>query len=315
MALAMISLLVKGQNIYNPSFDSVYYGGIDRIFEWVTSDGFQLGSGFSADTVFPLLPNTFYDATSLQYSEILDYGVYVDTTPFSPLCARLKSQPTVYRADGSTFETFVVNGTHFYTDSQGYIDFSRCGTPFTARPSGLKGFYRFSDLTTANNNFGRCEVLLKKYNPQTGTSDTVAYSKEELLFNPSATWKPFTVPLNYYSGDLPDTIVVIFHANMIENQPSVFRVDELSFEYSGIGWEEGQLNPMKCFPNPVGDELTIEYGEIRPDEIRIFDLKGTCIMSASFRQKINLSTLKSKAYMIELLRDHKTMSRMKILKL
>jgi hypothetical protein len=43
------------QNIPNADFDSIYIGGIDRVYHWVTSDAVY----FSNDTVVPFPPSAW----------------------------------------------------------------------------------------------------------------------------------------------------------------------------------------------------------------------------------------------------------------
>jgi hypothetical protein len=251
--LAIYGSQLWGQNIPNPSFDSIYFGGIDRIFEWVTSDGVGI-HGAGQDTIPPLQPNTFYDASNLQYSEILDQGVFIDTTSHSNWALRLKSQPGKYKVDGSPYESYVVNGNHFYTGSDGYIDFSKCGTPFTGTPIALTGYYRFEEAS-AQPNWGVCEVLLKRFNVNTLKHDTMAYAKETMTFNYTPTWQHFSIPINYIAGAPPDSVVIVFKAAATPHLPTTFWVDELAFEYGHVSVEENTLSELKIYPNPTENEL------------------------------------------------------------
>jgi len=61
--LGGLAQTISAQCLPNPSFDSVYFGGIDRVFEWITSDGILLNNGFYNDTVNNLQPNTCFDAS------------------------------------------------------------------------------------------------------------------------------------------------------------------------------------------------------------------------------------------------------------
>lgn len=289
-----VSFLGYAQNIDNPSFDSVYFGGIDRIFQWVTSDGVGIHGG-NTDTISPLQPNTFYDATSLQFSEILNLGVFIDTTPYSNWALRLKSQPQKYKIDGSPYESYVVNGTHFYTDSTGYIDFSKCGTPFTGRPTALTGFYKLIEFSAAPN-FGLCEILLKRYNSNTKEHDTIAYVKEYLLFNASANWQPFTIPINYVSNAQPDTIIVILKPAITPHLPVTFWVDHLNFVYGSIHIQENIFANYKVQPNPVNSTLKIEAIENDWLDFTIIDVSGKEVMKGQRTKEIDTELLNQGLY-------------------
>mgnify|MGYP000424537771 CR=1 FL=1 len=292
----LIGLQGFSQNINNPSFDSIYIGGIDRILQWVTSDGVGI-HGFGSDTITPLTPNTFYDASGLQYSEILDQGVYIDTTPQSNWALRLKSQPLKFKSDGSPYESYVVNGDHFYTNNTGYIDFSKCGTPFTGTPTALKGYYKFEEQS-AQPNWGVCEILLKRYNVNTQKHDTIAYEKETMLFNYTPNYQPFTIPINYRASAPSDSIVVIFKAAANPMLPTTFWVDELSFEYGSIGLVEKEKPALRVYPNPVKDVLYFE-SEINEElSYKITDLTGKVVLKGISQSEINVASLKDGAYIL-----------------
>jgi len=294
--------------IDNPSFDSVYFGGIDRILEWVTSDGVGI-HGVSSDTIIPLQPNTFYSALGLQYSEILDLGVFIDTTPNSYWTLRLKTQPQKYKIDGSSYESYVVNGTHFYTDSVGYIDFSKCGTPFTGTPNALTGIYKFAEQSAVPN-FGVCEILLKRYNVNTQTHDTIAYEKEFMTFNYSQNWQPFAIPINYVASPPPDSVVVVFKAGITPHLPATFWVDNLNFEYGTVGIKEIKKD-LNIFPNPVIKTISIENSTNKEFSFSIIELGGKIITEGKCTNNIDASSLKNGSY---ILRQEDEMGQLKNMK-
>ena len=152
---------LRAQTIENPSFDSAYIGGIDRIHYWITSDAWQ---SFSVDTVQPLIPNSYYSAFGLQYHELLQTTQLEYSATFDgPYAIKLFSIPGRVHVDGSPYKGFVVNGNHFYTDSIGYMDFKKGGTPFPYRPIKLRGHFKFDNTSPSLNNYGKAIVLLKKY--------------------------------------------------------------------------------------------------------------------------------------------------------
>ena len=168
LLLTLLSLQISAQDILNPSFDSVYFGGIDRVFEWITSDGMMMNAGSWTDTVQPLQPNTYYPPMGLQFHELLWMGQRVDTSPHSNIALQLWSHPEKVKPDGTYYESLVVNGNQFWTDSNGFIDLSRCGVSYSSRPDILYGWYRFVDSTLIGLNTGRCILLLKKWNASKG---------------------------------------------------------------------------------------------------------------------------------------------------
>ncbi len=222
-------LTSHSQNIINPSFDSVYLGGIDRIFDWITSDAFPI---FPADTVHPLNPLDHYIASGLLYHELL-YSTQLEyTNPYhGPFAIKLLSDSDRVDIFGNPYRGFVINGNHFYTDSVGYPDLKKCGIPFAYRPSKLIGHYKYEDSSPSFNNYPEAIVLLKKYNPTTQLSDTIGFADITTPFVTTGTWRPFEMQINYYSNQVPDSIVVAFYSPPL-GYVSTFWIDSLGFEFS-----------------------------------------------------------------------------------
>ena len=285
------------QNLLNPSFDSVYFGGIDRVFDWITSDGIIFSTGTSGDTAMPLVPNTGYNAQGFQYHEILWFGNRIDTSPLSIAAMEISSRPRWKKIDGSFYESFVINGNSFRTDALGYPDLSRSGIPFTATPSALTGYYRFIDSTATGNNFGKCIILLKKWNAALGRSDTIAFTEYSAGLNPQSGIQPFTIPINYWSTDAPDTLLVAFIAATNPAAPASLWLDELGLVYGGIAIQESQIHPLAIYPNPVRDVLHVS-GNDDPATMAIVNSNGQPIWQGTFSAQLSLKKLAPGAYFL-----------------
>ena len=292
----------NAQNILNPSFDSVYFGGIDRVFDWITSDGVMMYSGSFNDTVPPLSPNTFYDATGFQFSELLWNTNQVDSTPFSSLAMEVFARPKIYRQNGSHFESFVINGNHFYTDGDGYLDLSRSGIPFPHRPSAINGQYRFTDSTSTGTNFGKCIVLLSTWNSLLHQRDTIAFLNSSSDLNPSAGWSSFSIPIPYQSSQIPDSIMVAFFGNAQPQNPSSFKIDELWFTYGGIGLnEQKDISTIEIFPNPACHSITFSNTSSRYSTCKFYNQAGALITEKKFSNPLDISELPSGEYILEII--------------
>ncbi len=289
----------QAQNMLNPSFDSIYIGAIDRVLQWVTSDATLLtGNG---DTVLPLNPNQFYDASGLQFSEIFYVGQQSDTSSHSAYALKLKSQNGYVKTDGSHYESYVYNGTHFYTDAQGYIDFSRGGIPFPYQPTKLKGLYQFVDSTLIGMNFGKCKVLLKKWNATKQQSDTIAYLESTTDFSPTNGWQNFEIPIPYFSTQLPDSLVVVFFANTRPDQKSTFWLDEVHFDYTGFGMADWTLNPnFVVYPNPSNALLHFKISNANFKQVKIYNATTACVLESAFINPLQIEHLEAGVYFIEL---------------
>ncbi|HRZ50283.1 MAG TPA: hypothetical protein P5338_12905, partial [Bacteroidales bacterium] len=164
---------LPAQNIPNASFDSIYIGGIDRVYQWITSDAVY----FSNDTVVPYTPNTFYPPLSGNHHFLVKTVLvnYLDTTPQHYLHSlMLNNLQELKYPGGGQFTSFIVNGEQFYSDAAGFMDYRLCGSPFPYRPAYICGSYKFYDSLAPGPDFGRVEALLKRWDPIAGNIDTIA---------------------------------------------------------------------------------------------------------------------------------------------
>lgn len=284
---------LKSQNVENPSFDSVYIGGIDRIYEWITSDSW--GSVMN-DTVIPMNPNTHYVSSGLQYHETFA-SVQIDysTAYHGPHAVKLLTEPGKVKTDGSTFRGFVVNGNHFYTDSLGYIDLSKCGMPFTHRPYSLKGQYKFEDTSPSLHNYPTVNVLLRKYNSTTQVSDTIGYGVASIQLYQTPNWRAFEIPIIYLSNQVPDTIVVALQSASLAD-PSTFWVDSLNFNLTDPTLIEEQVLSKHFYQ--VGSKIYFLQPE-KIKQVEVLDINARRIinLTSSFAV-INLENLPQGNYLL-----------------
>ena len=313
IALSFICFSAIGQNIQNPSFDSVYIGGLDRIFDWITSDGFGLGQG--NDTIQPLDPNTVYDASGFYYSEVIN-AISFRNTPYSQNAIAIESRPSYRKENGDFFESFIVNGSRFTTDNDGYIDFSTAGAPFAYRPTKLKGWYTFIDTTSLSPNFGECIVLLKKYNSITQVSDTIGYSLDNVNFPLSSNWASFEIPINYVSNDLPDSIVIAFVASYEPTAHATFEVDELSFdiEVNSLGDTEVGLKTL-VYPNPSQDNIYVKVFQNKNyANYKLMDLQGRTVQSGVFAKTLPIHDISPQVLILQLINNQGEIDTFKVIK-
>ncbi len=103
------------------------------------------------------------------------------------------------------------------------------GIPFTDRPSGLGGFYKYS---TTGNDFGAVGLLLTRYNEQTNNKDTIAFGLRELT--PESEYTDFNFEVNYLSYEEPDSmnVIIISSASLDMTDGSELIIDDLSLVYS-----------------------------------------------------------------------------------
>ena len=294
---------ISAQNIPNPSFDSIYFGGIDRVFNWITADGFIFVSGASNDTVLALQPDTYYDAQGFQFSELLFSIAAQPPYMGTGASIRMLSKPERRKVNGAFFETFITNGSHLVTDKEGYIDFSKGGFPFPYRPKALLGQYQFIDTVSAIDNFGKCVVLLKKYNTMTGEPDTIGYSESTLDLNPTNEWRPFSIPIEYQSAETPDSIVIVFFAGNNPSEETELWLDELSFDFTtSLNEVESNTLPV-VYPNPNSGWLHIDTQEQEISTFRLWDQNGKLLEEGVFQPLLSLQSYPNKTLFLQLITE------------
>ncbi len=302
LVLVISASQAKAQQLQNPSFDSVYYGGIDRLWNWITSDATFMGGSTSNDTVGPQQANMFFGMG--QGHEIFGNIDVYNSSPYSTVAVKLNT--TFYKKNnGAPFETYIVNGEHYYTGQDGYIDFSKCGVPFTYRPDSLQGVYQYIDSNATTTDYGICIILLKKYNSSLGKIDTIAYVEDSLSFAAS-NWKTFSLPINYLSAAQPDSLVVIFKASTRPFEGSSFWLDSLSFMYNTPNASSSLvLNKTLpiVYPNPASNVLFIKQAKWALTKYRLLNLEGKTLEKAPFKSSISISEQPSGVLFLELY-DH-----------
>ncbi|MBX2877498.1 MAG: T9SS type A sorting domain-containing protein [Saprospiraceae bacterium] len=305
VSLILSFCLAQGysQNLSNPSFEEHYIGAIDRVFHWITSDGFRFAAGQVGDTILPLLPHTQYDAEGFLFSEVL-LGLNLDwNSPHSNTAIRLKTQPQTVDTSGANFPTFLANGSHLKTDESGYIDFKSGGVPFPHRPTQLSGYYRLIDTLSAIDHFGHCRVLLKKFNVVTQAIDTIAYTDSRLDLSPSLEWKAFQIPIHYQSDVVPDSLVIVFNPSIFADEPAELWLDDLAFTYNPTSTFPTDLisDNLTIYPNPVNDWLYIDPHQKNYEAFRLLDVSGRVLLAGPFKKRIDLRPLDQQFFILQLL--------------
>ena len=286
------------QNIDNASFDSLCVCAIDRIWCWIPSDVFYTIN----DTAQPHTPNTLFDTLygdlHMMFSTVgINYDMY-DSIHYTN-SVKIYTRPNLIYPNGEKFRGFIMNGYHFYTNNEGFMDFKRGGTPFPHRPLAMQGMYKFEDSLSAVFDYGKAKVLLKKYNPILNSIDTIAYAETDTELAATSTWLPFNLPLNYYSAETPDSIVVIFQSSTLNGEPTTLWIDDISFSYvTGVD-EIKKEEDFVLYPNPCRDYLFLE-SYFHGKEYQVFDQYGKLIQSGSVAKKIDLSRLNPGIYFLSI---------------
>ncbi|MFO7723059.1 MAG: T9SS type A sorting domain-containing protein [Bacteroidales bacterium] len=309
-----VSSFIKAQNIPNADFDSIYIGGIDRVYHWVTSDAIY----FSNDTVVPFPPGAYYPPQSGNHHFLIKTTQvnYFDTAPGHYLkSVVLYNLPELKYPDGSQFNSFICNGDHFYSDAQGFIDFPKGGSPFTWRPAFICGSYKFFDSLAAVPDFGKVTALLKKWNPLTLTADTIAVAQSGTELSPSAVWKSFSIPFVYADTAMPDSVVVVISSSTLATAPTTLFIDDILFDFTtAIHSAVNARFYRKVYPNPCRDELFFTPSAFGPARFAVYTIQGVRLKEGiSGDGKISMAGITAGTYVL-MLREGETVSRIRLSK-
>lgn len=142
--------------------------------------------------------------------------------------------------------------------------------PFSARPDSL-GFYYKLEFSLLPSDSAEIFFYLKSG----GANIATIYHK---LYVSKADWTYLSLPVNYSSSAIPDTIGVFFSVGTQKPGSTHFYLDDVSLKYSnlGIGESDGQTS-IRLSPNPAKDIMHVTLPYETP--IEIYDAFGKHIES------------------------------------
>jgi hypothetical protein len=251
-------------------------------------------SNKTGSTVASIGPQTCYKETSNPHS--------------GSFCARLETKYYVLAVVNGNLTTGVVNAPS-QDKSEGYVgtvNYSSASDvrrmPFIGRPDSLVGWYRY---TQATNGTGASAEKAKvvaflhtgDYNdpeiPVNGNHPDLSANKiGKALFNSAAanntTWKRFSVPFVYTSGDTPEYIMISITPsdNQMTTAPtilgtgSILWIDDLEVIYnpdnaSVVENEQNNFNVYN-FENKIFVDLSAKNDKLAT--LKILDISGKVVM-------------------------------------
>ena len=166
---------------------------------------------------------------------------------------------------------------------------AKSGFPFSARPLELTYYMQYMPYDPADSS--SVKVLLTKWNSTLLKRDSIAYG--ESYFNGMAhSWIYRTTPLNYYSGDAPDSaIIVVSASDNIPMEWSYIYIDKMQFNGVAAGIDDYLINvsDLNVFPNPSNGNFIIEYNLLYKTEISIVitDILGRVVYNKNSISEIS----------------------------
>ncbi|GAB4277196.1 MAG: hypothetical protein Kow0068_00190 [Marinilabiliales bacterium] len=179
------------------------------------------------------------------------------------------------------------------------------GLAITNRPAHFRGYYKY---TAAGSDSCMIYVTITKWNTGTSTRDTIGegYFKSSTV----SSWTLFNVPINYYTGDIPDSCNIIISSSDETNMTagSILYVDSMSFTGS-VPVNVSKNIPKESivvYPNPAKDIINIEVNNLNnTTELSIYNTIGNVVFSKTidnadrYRTKLDVSNLPRGLYFIQ----------------
>jgi len=168
------------------------------------------------------------------------------------------------------------------------------GAPFTGRPDSLVGWYKLTSPTNSP-----CYMLTTTSKWNSSMSSQVGIGGAAFMGDSSSTYKRFSVPFEYDSNELPDSLqFFIVNAQDDNEVNNILLVDDLQFIYNSTAaiHENNQLFTIS--PNPATDFINIE-STAAIESVEIVDLNGKIVLTIQqpmAHSKINISELNASVF-------------------
>ena len=198
-------------------------------------------------------------------------------------------------------------------------DMARQIAPIDYRPAALLGFYTYTDNQILDNmseniidDVAKATVRLTKADPATGEPILIGLGVVPLA--PTQSYAPFVCAIDYLSGEIPDTIEVIFDASVMDKVTgvnvtappgmgvsSILTIDNISLTTETLQAEDFTLANITVYPNPATDIVHIKGFE---GNARIYEVSGK-LVATYFTQvgDIDISLLIKGVYILSLHTD------------
>lgn len=187
------------------------------------------------------------------------------------------------------------------------------GTPYLSfKWAYAKSDVNYSDelIVLVSNN---CGVTWTQVYYKSGTSMTTGSTQvTPYVPNSSTVWKVATIPLQTFTASSNVQIKIV---NVTDGGNNLY-IDDINLNVTAVNLEEtaNSFSQINIFPNPVGDNLNIEYELFKSESIsyELIDLMGRTIGTAYFgiqspgkhTSSVNVAALENGIYFIKIKIDN-----------
>jgi len=185
------------------------------------------------------------------------------------------------------------------TAMQGWLSLN--GFPYAARPAQLTGQWQYG-IQAADT--GVVSVLMSKWNAGTGARELMAHGELKVTGTLSG-WHPLSVPITYFSEEVPDSAYIQFEASFDFTDPvpgSFIKVDDLDFAGTVGVAEAAAGGELRLYPSPSTGQVHIT-ADRRIKEVQVMDLTGRVMLEEAVHAEkvdLDLSALHTGRYLVQL---------------
>jgi hypothetical protein len=182
------------------------------------------------------------------------------------------------------------------------IDFAKSavlGMPFTDRPAGFNGFYKYLPVKQDS------ATLYARLTRWTGSSQVVVGEAVVTEYDAVPNWTAFSIPFVYYSQATPDSLRIVLASsaggeNFRGEVGSVLFVDAVELNYSPMSVSDNAPNSTQVIMNVFHDVLEIQQGPGCSTLVRIINSVGDVVIESTNSHSpyfVDCSSLSSGFYM------------------
>lgn len=188
------------------------------------------------------------------------------------------------------------------------------GKAFTDRPSKFSGWFKY---TPSGSDSMVVFCVLTKFNSVSGVHDTVG-SAMYISTVANATYQQFNVDFDYQQSFAPDTMnILILSSGYTATAGSSLIVDELKFDYTGMGIDDNFSNNFYIYPNPSNGIFNVNLANKETTHFTVYNSLGQVIYQTTTNNIVNtidLSSYNKGLYLLEINNGKSIQSRKLIVK-
>lgn len=177
----------------------------------------------------------------------------------------------------------------------------KLGIPYSGRPEKLDFWAKYIPV---GGDKGGVTVILTKSNGT--TTDTIA-NGDIILDSTVLSYTLYQINLNYYSAEMPDTVIIGFtssYKDEIARVGSSLYLDDVAFAgWVGIDEQSINMDKINIYPNPAKDAVTIYAPVEDADNIEVLDVSGKLMgiyKIQNYQANINLALFAEGIYFYDI---------------